>query len=74
MNVTFTYGTGNTATKTFAAGTTLGQALQNETLRAFLGYGANVEGYIGGVPQPNTTVLAAGMQVSIHDKACAKAS
>ncbi len=74
MLVRFQYGTGNEISKDLPTGTTLGQALSNESIRVGLGYGTNVEGTIGGVTQPNNVPLQQGMLVVINDKACSKAS
>jgi hypothetical protein len=73
MIVTFRYGTGNEKVHTLPEGTTLGNALNDQRLKAGLGYGSNVEGSIGGIPQPPTTTLREGMLVTIADKACQKA-
>ena len=74
----FSYGSGNEVNKTLGnapgnlpPGTTLDQAISS--LRPSLGYGQNVEGHIGGVPQNGSLALQDGMTVSIHDKACGKA-
>ena len=72
MQVTFRYGSGNTTIREFAEGTSLGCAIQQ--VRAGLGAGGNVQGFTGGVPQEDHTVLRDGMTVSLHDKACQKAS
>lgn len=72
MRITIEYGRGNEMTKEFPAGTTLGQAIKNQAVQAGLGYGANVEGRIGGVVQSASLVLQDGMRVVVHDKACEK--
>lgn len=74
VTVKFSYGTGNTVTHTFPEGTTLDQALKDPAVSAALGYGRNVEGHVGGVPQPAQTTLQANDEVAVHDKACSKAS
>lgn len=74
MKVTFRYGSGNEISKELTDGTKLGVALKMASISAGLGYGSNVEGHIGGVPQSNDTELRPGMVVSVYDKACAKAA
>ncbi len=74
IKVTFQYGSGNAATREFERGTTLGCALKSPSLKAFLGYGENVVGYIGGSPQNDATTLVDKMIVVITEKACGKAA
>lgn len=69
---TVRYGSGNVITREFPAGTTLGQILANA--RPALGFGENVEGHVGGVPQQATLVPNSSMDISVHDKACEKRS
>lgn len=71
MQVTVKYGTNNELRKEYAGTPTL-QTVLNDA-RAALGYGTNVEGHIGSVPQPATMPLQNGMVISVHDKACQKA-
>lgn len=71
MQVTIQYGTGNEVTKDFAGGT-IDDALTDQATQALLGYGDNVEGHVGGVPQPPSTPLFGGMRIDVHDKACEK--
>ena len=73
IRITVEYGTGNTVTKSVAPGTTLGQILADGGIKSVLGYGASVEGQIGGVTQNATVPLQDGMTVRIVDKACSKA-
>lgn len=74
MLVTIKYGSGNQITKNVSAGTSLGSILGDANIRAALGFGANVEGQIGGVTQANTLSLQEGMVVVVTDKACSKAA
>src|SRR5262249_55581656 len=62
----------NELTKDFGGMPTVATVLGDQDVKAQLGYGENVEGYIGGVPQPPDSVLVDGMHVSVHDKSCEK--
>ena len=73
MNITIEYGSGNIFTGQFAEGTTLQQVLQDPLVKGALGYGANVEPHVDGVPQNVSSPIAAGDVVEIHDKAASKA-
>ena len=66
------FGTGNELSKDFPLGTTLGCVLKNQFVKGALGYGENVQGFIGGVPQADSTLIADGMTVSVHNAACEK--
>lgn len=72
MSITIRYGSGNSLTKDFPAGTTLGCILGNQHVKAALGYGNNVAGHIGGVPQSGSLVPPDGATVSVNDVACEK--
>lgn len=74
MNITITikYGTGNTLTRNFTTPITIRQILQDRTIKGALGYGDNVEGRLGGVPQPDTNNLVNGDVLEVFDKACSK--
>lgn len=76
MLITLKYGTGNERKYDQPPGVSLQAVLDNPTNRASLGYGKNVEGWIGGVPQDGAFVLReqhAGMTITVNDKACEKA-
>lgn len=73
MNIRVKYGTGNEITKDFPAGTNIGCVLSNPNIRAILGYGQNVAGHVGGVPQNDATSIFEGMVISVADKSCSKA-
>jgi hypothetical protein len=73
MQVKIKYGTGNELSKDFPAGTTIGCVLGNQFVRGALGYGQNVQGFVNSVPQNDSTYIAEGMTISVHDKACTKA-
>ena len=73
MIVKIKYGTGNELSKDFPAGTTLGCVIGNQHVRGALGYGQNVQGHVGGVPQNDSTLIFEGMTISVNDKACSKA-
>lgn len=74
MRVTIKYGTGNELSKEFPEGTTLGCVLGNQHVRGSLGYGASVQGHIGGVPQSDSIVPPDGVTISVQDKSCTKAT
>lgn len=56
------------------AGTSLGQVLGNTGNQAVLGFGANVDGHIGGAKQATSLGLVDGMTVDVYDRSCAKAT
>ena len=72
MRITIRHGTGNDLTKEFPNGSTLGSVLADPQVKADLGYGDNVAGFIGGVPQDESIVLADGATISVHDRSCEK--
>ena len=79
MRIVIKYGTGNELTaensqivRDLGPGLTASQVIRTPRIQAALGYGANVEAFIGGVPNDNATVVD-GMTISVHDKACQKA-
>ena len=73
MRVTVKYGTGNEISKEFDNGTSLGCILGNQHVKAVLGYGSNVAGHIGGVPQADSLIPPDGAVISVHEKSCSKA-
>lgn len=80
MNITIKYGSGNELTaansnvvRDLGPGLTAKQVITTPRIRAALGYGENVEAFIAGVPNDSSTVVD-GMTISVHDKACQKAS
>lgn len=74
MLVTIKYGSGNELKKEFPSGTTIGQIIRNPSVQGALGYGNNVEGFVQGCPQHDNTQAADSMAISVHEKACGKAS
>jgi len=74
MRVTIRYGTGNETTTEFPDGTTLSDVIGNPNVRGLLGYGQNVVGHIGGIPQQDSLTLFNGVVVEIHDKQSQKGS
>jgi hypothetical protein len=74
MRITIRYGTGNELTREFGGTPTLGSILADVSVRAALGFGANVEGRIDNVPQGTGTVLHDRDVITVHDRACAKAA
>lgn len=66
------YSSGNERRKTYPAGTTHGFVLADN--RPVLGYGQNVEGWIGGVPQSESLIVDDSMTIDVHDKPQGKAS
>lgn len=73
-SVTIRYGSGNTLTKDFPEGTSVGCVLTNTAVKAALGYGNNVQGNVSGVPVPDSNTIYSGMTISVTDKACNKAA
>src|SRR4051794_27451021 len=71
MRITVRF-TGIELTGEFQGEPTLGFVLADPHVKAQLGYGTDVEGHIGGVPQPNELQLRDGMVVSVHDRKCEK--
>ena len=74
ITITVKYGTGNSLTRSFTTPITIGAILGDAAIQAALGFGSNVEGYLLGVPQPNSITLRGGDTLSINDKACGKAN
>lgn len=82
MRVKIEYGTGHECVTEFPNGTTVGCIVKNASVKGILGYGANVEGRIRGVPQSDDTPLygtgatppGVDHTVVVTDKACTKAS
>ena len=74
MKVKVSYGSGHSCEEEFPAGTSVGCVLSNSRIKGFLGYGSNVEGRIGGVPQADSTPLYTDVSISVTDKSCTKAS
>lgn len=73
MKIKVSYGSGNVCEQEFPAGTSVGCVLSNARIKGFLGYGSNVEGRIGGVPQADSTPLYTDVSISVTDRACVKA-
>jgi hypothetical protein len=73
ITVTFQFGLSRTYTGTFPNGTTVGQALADETLRNTLRFGSNVRALRGGGEVSDGTPLSAGATYTLetrqHDKA-----
>jgi len=74
LNITIEYGTGNTFRGEFPEGTTLQEVLADPLVKGALGYGANVEPHVDGVPQPVAAPIAANDVVEVHDRAASKAA
>lgn len=73
IGVTLNFGLSNSVTRSFPAGTTLGQVLSNSSLQAVLGFGGNVVGKIDGVIQDPGHRLVDGDEIDIETKANTKA-
>jgi len=71
--VTVQYGTGNTFTRDYDHPVTVSEVLSDGVMRSRLGYGASVEGHLGGQPMPGHIVLADGDVLHVFDKQCGKA-
>jgi tetrahydromethanopterin S-methyltransferase subunit A len=73
IKVTIFFGSTNSITKNFAVGTTVGQVLKNESVRAGLGFGSNVVGHLCGAPQGDGVVLYDNAVLTVHNSECKKA-
>lgn len=71
-SITVGYGRGYEATIDVPEGATIEEALA--AAKGALGFGANVEAHIDGVPQPGDAPVVAGDKLEVHDKACSKAA
>ena len=67
ITITVKYGTNNSLTRSFTTPITIGVILGDAAIQAALGFGSNVEGYLLGVPQPNSITLRDGDMLSIND-------
>jgi tetrahydromethanopterin S-methyltransferase subunit A len=74
MKVTIFFGSTNSITKEFPVGTTVGRVLTNESIRAGLGFGANVVGHVCGAPQNNDAPLFDNAVLTVHNSECKKAT
>lgn len=73
MKVSIHFGIGNSVTKEYPAGTTVGSVLGDSNLRAVLGYGENVRAVIDGAPQPATAELSEGDEIHVETNVGCKA-
>lgn len=74
MRVTIHFGLGNSVTKEYPAGTTVGTVMGDQNLRAVLGYGENVSPVIDGVRQSCAAQLADGDEIHIETAVGQKAA
>lgn len=74
IEVTIRFGVGNGVVRSFAAGTTIGQAVNDVAVKAALGHPANVRALIGRVPQDNNSRLQNGDVVDLETVGTSKAS
>jgi hypothetical protein len=58
----------------FPSDATIGQAVENQNMRAILGYGDNIRALIFGVEQDMGTVAPAGSVITVETKANTKNS
>ena len=79
MRITIKYGTGNelnadtsAVVRDLGPGLTAKQIISVPRIKAALGYGDNVEAFIGGAAN-DAAIVVDGMTLSVHDKACQKA-
>ena len=73
LTVLVKYGIGNTISRVVPVGSTIGALLADPQVKGALGYGANVQGFVAGVPQGSNIPLRDSDVVSVHDVACTKA-
>lgn len=71
--VTIKYGLGNTLQKEFPDNATVGSIVQDASVRAVLGYGANVRPKVDGVEQSLHAPIGHGDTIEIESVANAKA-
>lgn len=63
---------GETISKSFPEGTTIGVILADRELKAVLGWGDNVRALIQGVEQPNTAVVPDDVTIVVETRANSK--
>lgn len=66
MQITISFGVGNSVTKEYPVGTTVGTVMGDQNLRAVLGYGENVTPVIDGVRQSCACALSNGDEIHIE--------
>ena len=72
INVTVRFGT-DTASRSFADGTTIGQVIAEPSIKAELGYGDSVRALVNGVEQSSNTTAPNGGTVTVETRANSKA-
>jgi hypothetical protein len=70
VNVRF----GETISKSFPEGTTIGAVLSDRELKAVLGWGDNVRALVHGVEQPVTALAPDGATIVVETRANSKAN
>lgn len=73
ISVTISYGGDNRLTRSFPAGTTVGQVITDPSVKASLGFGDNAQAVIDGVRQDSATTLRNGDEIVVESRACQKA-
>lgn len=74
ITVKITFGLGNSMTKDFPVGTTIGAILNNPQVRAGLGFGDNVRPLVDRVVQDRNTIAQHGMTIDLESAANSKAT
>lgn len=74
ITITTRFGATNELTKEFSEGTTVSQLLSNQSVKATLGFGDNVQAVVNGSILAGNTVLDDGDVVTIESKANSKAA
>jgi len=73
VTITAKFGTSNSLTRDFPAGTTVGALIGDANLQAALGHSSSVQAYVNGQAVSPDYVLQAGNEVSFEDRAGRKA-
>ena len=71
--ITVKFGAGNSITRDINGYETVEDVLNDQNVQGILGFGDNVDTYIGGVPAPARTTLTDGDVITLVTKANTKA-
>jgi len=74
ISVTISFGPGNSLTREFNDGYTVGCLKNDANIRAALGYGNNVRFLVGGAPQGDHVTLHDGDEVTVETNVGQKAA
>lgn len=72
INTTVRFGT-DTASRSYADGTTIGQVIADPSIKAELGYGDSVRCSVNGAEQPSTSPAPNGGTIVVETRANSKA-